>query len=82
MKKEDYCIRITVEGDRLIYEDNTRALAANLLETKILLNSIISDIAKGARFLSADIKDYFLAILMRDQEYMEVKYENIPEDIY
>ena len=36
------------------------ATAANMMETKILLNSVISDAQQGARFLSADLKDHFL----------------------
>ena len=35
---------------------------ANLLEIKLLINSTISDVAKGVRFILVDIKDYFLGI--------------------
>ena len=76
-----YQIRIIVGDDRLPYEEDARASVANLLETKLLLNSVISDVAKGARFLSVDIKDHFLDTLMRYLEYMKVKYKYIPEDI-
>jgi len=55
--------------------------AANLLETKIILNSTISDANQEARFMSADIKDHFLATPMNKPEYMKVKYKYIPEDI-
>jgi hypothetical protein len=51
------------------------------LETKILINSIISDAKKGARFLSADIKDYFLATPIARAEYMKVHRRHIPADI-
>ena len=56
-------------------------LAANLLETKVLINSTISDANKGVKFMSADIKDHFLATPMRDPEYMRVQYKHILEDI-
>ena len=72
MKQEAYRIHITVGGDWLKYDNDTGSLAADLLETKVLLNSTISDADKGARFMSADIKDHFLAIPMRDPEYMRV----------
>ena len=55
---------MTVGGDRLSYENDSGSPAANLLETKVLLDSIISDASKGAKFMTADIKDYFLATPM------------------
>ena len=53
-----------VGGDRLPYDGDAGAPAANVLESKILLNSVISDANKGARFVSEDIKDHFIAIPM------------------
>ena len=55
--------------------------AANLIETKILVNRTISDARDGARFMSADIKDYFLATPIVKAEYMKVQYKHTPEDI-
>ena len=54
----------------------------NLLETKILLNSIISDASKGAQFMCTDIKNHFLATPIDDPEYMKVQYKYIPQDIW
>ena len=81
LKEEPYRIRITVGGDQLSYNDDAGSPAANLLETKLLVNSTISDAKKGARFMSADIKDHFLATPMKRPEYMRVKYHHFPEDI-
>ena len=64
-----------------MYASDAVSPAANLLETKILLNSIISDASKGARFMSADLKDLFLATPMEGDEYTRIKYKHIPEDI-
>ena len=72
MKDEPYRVRITVGGDRLDYEDDAGSSAANLLETKILLNSIISDARKGARFMYLDIKDHFLGTPITDLDHMQV----------
>ena len=58
LKNKKYRVRITVGGDRLEYEGDAGSPAANMLETKILLNSIISDASRGARMLCADIKDF------------------------
>ena len=81
LKNEQYRVRITVGGDKLIYLDDAGSLAANLMETKLLVNSTISDAKHGARFMSADIKDYFLATPMKECEYMKVQYKHIPQDI-
>ena len=81
LKIEPYRVRITVGGDRLSYAEDAGSHAANLLETKVLINSTISDANKGAKFMTADIKDYFLATPMDKPEYMKVKLKHIPEDI-
>ena len=74
-------MRITVGGDRLDYNNDAGSLVANLLETKILLNSVILDADKGTRFMCADIKDHFLAIPIDKPEYMRVQYKYIPDNI-
>ena len=74
-------VRITVSGDKLPYHDDAGSPAADLLETKILLNSTILDAKRGARFMCLDIKDHFLATPMQHPEYMRVKMKYIPEDI-
>ena len=53
----------------------------NLLETRLLLNSTISDVQYGARFFTADISNYFLAVPMKRCEYMKVKVKRLPQDI-
>ena len=81
LKLEPHRVRITVGDNRLSYYDDAVSPVANLLETKVFLNSTISDAPKWARFMTADIKDYFLATPMAQAEYMKVKYKHIPEGI-
>jgi len=81
LKDEKYRVRITVGGNKLPYHDDAGSPVADLLETKILLNSTISDAKRGARFMCLDIKDHFLATPMQHPEYMRVKMKYIPEDI-
>ena len=76
-----YRTRLTVGGDRLLYEADAGSPAASLLETKLILNSTISDSDKGAKFACANLKDHSLATPMQDPEYMRVKYKYIPDDI-
>ena len=74
LKDEPYRVRLTVGGNKLDYFGETASPTANLLETKLLINSVISDAHKGARFLGIDIKDFFLlSSLPADQkEYMRI----------
>ena len=58
LKSEPYRIRLVAGGDRLKYENDTGAPASSLLETKILINSVISDANDGAGFMSCDFKDF------------------------
>ena len=81
LKSEPHRIRITVGGDRLTYPFDTGSPAANLLETKLLLNSTISDAHRGSRFMSADLKNFFLATPMARDEFMRVKLQYFPADI-
>ena len=59
LKTEKYRVRLTVGGDKLDYDFDATSPIASLIETKLLLNSVISDSAKGARFMTMDIKDFF-----------------------
>ena len=59
LKSEEWRVRITVGGDKLTYDKDAGSPAANITETKILVNSVISDAKQGARFMSADLKDFF-----------------------
>jgi hypothetical protein len=81
LKKEQYRVRLVVGGDKLSYDDDVGSPAASLLETKLLINSVISDAKKGARFLTCDIKDFFLATPMSRPEFMKIHISNFPADI-
>ena len=71
-KNDKYRVRLTVGGDRLEYFNATAAPAASLIESKLLFNSTISQSSKNARFLTLDIKDFFLQTDMENCEYMKI----------
>ena len=48
---------------------------------KVMINSAISDAKAGARFITADIKYYFLATPMDRHECMKVPYTHLPDNI-
>ena len=68
-------------GDKLSYDADVGSPAASLLETKLILNSTISDAIHGARLMRADLKDYFLATFMANPEFMKIHYKYFPEYI-
>ena len=70
LKKEKLRVRLTLGGDVLDYDGNASAPAATLLEAKLLLYSIISDADKSARFMSADLKYFFLQSFLEELEYI------------
>ena len=72
LKSEQWRVRLVVGGDKLTCPYDTGSPAANLLETKLLLNSVISDSDKGARFMTLFLKDHFLATPMQTLEYMKI----------
>ena len=81
LKPEPNRIRCVVGGDKLDYHDDAGAPTTDLLETKLLINSTISDAHKGARFCSIDLKDFFLASPMENPEYIRMQWAYIPQDI-
>ena len=76
LKSEPNRVRLTVGDDHLSYPSDAGSPAASLLEAKLLINSTVSDADNGARFFSADIKDFFLATPMDDPEYMCIHSKN------
>jgi len=43
LKDKKYRLHITIRGDKLPYTNDTGSLVADFIETKLLLNSTISD---------------------------------------
>ena len=80
-RQEKYRVRLTVGGDRLTYNDDVSSPTASLLETKLLLNSTISDASKRARIMILDIKDFPLQTLMERPEYMRIHSKYFSQDM-
>ena len=81
LKDEQWRVRLVVGVDKLVYSSNTGSPAKDMVETKLLLNSIISDPTQTARFATMDLKDMFLHTIMTEPEYMKVHYKYFPTDI-
>lgn len=81
LKSEPWRVRLVVVGDKVEYYQDAGSPTTTILETKILVNSVISDCEKGARFMSLDLKDFFLCSTMPTLEYMSIHKKFIPPDI-
>lgn len=78
-KANIYRIRLTVGGDRIIYEGIVSTKTADLTCTKIIINSVLS--TDGARYMTVDIKDFYLKTPMATYEYMRIAVRDIPATI-
>ena len=78
-KKDKYRTRITIGGNLINYPGDCGTPTADLLTVKLLFNSIIS--TPNAKFMSIDIKDFYLCTPMKRYEYFRMKLELFPEDI-
>ena len=81
LKTEPNRVRLTVGGDKLDYPFDASSPASNMIDAKLLLNSTISDAHRGARFMSADLKDFFLNTSMERAEYMKIQFKYFPQAI-
>ena len=81
LKEEKYRVRMTIGGDKLEYQHETASPAASLIETKLLLNSVISNAKDGARFFTMDLKDFFLQTVMDDPEFMRIHKRYLTDEI-
>ena len=81
LKEEEWRICCVVGGDKLEWNFDAGSPATDMVETKLLFNSVISDAKAGARFMSLDLKDMFLMTMMDEPEYMKCAYRYFPSDI-
>ena len=72
-------VRITIGGDRINYPGDCGTPTADLTTVKLLFNSIIS--TPGAKFMSIDIKDFYLNTPLPRKEYIRMKLDTFPEDV-
>ena len=78
-KAEPNRTRLTVGGDRINYPDEVGTPTADLLTVKHLLNSTIS--TPNAKFMTIDIKDFYLSTKLKRFEYLRLKLDDLPEDV-
>ena len=82
LKSEMYRINLVAGGDKLNYDGDSCAPVDSPIDTKLLINSVISDARHGAKFLSCDFKDFCLATPMHKSEYMRILCKYITSEQY
>jgi len=78
-KKDPYRTHITMGGNLINYPEDCGTPTADLLTIKLMFNSIIS--TTGAKFMTIDIKDFYLMTPMDRYEYFRMKLDLFPQDI-
>ena len=78
-KEDPNRIRLTVGGNRINFPGDCGTPTADMLTVKLLLNSIIS--TKGAKFMTIDIKDFYLNTPMARPEFMRLKIKDMPDNV-
>ena len=72
---------MTVGDDKLTYDSDPSSPEISLLDLKIHLNSVIYDACKGARYITADIINYYLNNPMPKFHYMQIHLKDIPHEV-
>ena len=73
-----YRVRGTIGGDRIRYPGPTTARTAAMPLVKLLLQSVVSD---NKRFLTLDIKDFYLNTPLDRPEYLRIQSKFLPQHI-
>jgi hypothetical protein len=72
-------VRWTCGGDKVTYIGDVSTKTADLATAKILFNSVLS--TPNAKFMTIDIKNFYLNTPMKSFEYMRIPVSQIPSDI-
>ncbi len=78
-KDEPHCTRLTIGGNRITYAGNTSTPTANLVTSKLLVNSTIS--TPNAKFYGMDLSNFYLMMPMKEYEYMRLRLDLISNKI-
>ena len=78
-KEEKERFRLVVGGDRITYNGDAGTPTADLLTIKLLVNSVVS--TPNAKYLTLDLKDFYLNTPMERPEYIRIKLSDIPDDV-
>jgi hypothetical protein len=78
-KDNPHRVRFTAGGDRIDYAGDVSTKTADMTTIKIHLNSVLS--TRRARYMTGDLKDFYLNTPMEEYEYIRIPVSVIPESI-
>lgn len=78
-KTEKYRTRLTVGGNLIQYDRDLSTPTADLFTIKILFNHVLS--SPQAKFITCDIRNFYLNTPMPQKEFFKLPVKIIPEDI-
>jgi hypothetical protein len=81
-KTETHRVQMTAGGDKLDYPGDASSPTVSMMDSKLHINSTISDAKHGARHLGLDIKNCFLGTPMAYFQYMRVPPSVIPREVW
>ena len=73
-----YRTQLTVGGSLIIYPSDYGTPTVDLLTVNLLIIGVIS--TPDAKFMTIDIKNFYLNTLMKQFEYMKLKINDLPKD--
>ena len=77
-KEDPNRTRITVAGSKICYPMNVSTPTGSLDLVKIIINSVLS--RRNTRFVSFNLKNFYLQTPMVRSEYMCIKFSDIPQE--
>ena len=72
---------MTAGGDRLNSPYDVSSPAVSMTNSKLHINSTISNAHKGARYLGIDITNFYLGTCISYYQYMCINLSKIPQEI-
>ena len=78
-KEEQNRTRLTIGGNLIMCLYDFSAPTSDMTTTKLLFNSVIS--TPSARFLTLDLKNFYLGTPLPKNRFIKIKIEMLPEEI-
>ena len=78
-KKETHHTRVTIGGNLLDYEWNTKTPTADLITLKLLINSVLS--TPEAKFMAVDTNFFYVETKQKNKQYMFLPAELMAKEI-
>ena len=70
--------RITVAGSQICYPGDISTPTSSLNLVKLIINSVMA--RRNARFVSFDLKNFYLQTPMERSKYVRIKFSDIPQE--